>query len=108
MLLSRGCTLGLILLSVSIGYGCFAVFPGRALADEQVLTAASKDPGLILRVATWGVPYEAAQRAVLFDPFAAISDISDISVDTVAYAGGLVILQTGDVPDLVDMLKADA
>jgi len=105
MLRSRARILGLVLLSVSIGYGSFAGFQTRVLADERVLSAPSKDPGLILRVATWGGPYEAAQREVLFDPFAAVSGIS---VATVAYTGGLDILQPGDVPDLVDMLKAEA
>ena len=59
MLRSRTRILGLVLLSVSIGYGSFASFLTRALADERVLSAPSKDPGLILRVATWGGPYEA-------------------------------------------------
>jgi putative spermidine/putrescine transport system substrate-binding protein len=58
-----------------------------------------------LEIATWGGPYERAQRESLFEPFRARSGID---VRTRSYQGGLEILRTPDPPDLVDMTMAEA
>jgi len=58
-----------------------------------------------LTVATWGGAYETAQREVMFDAFSAETGVE---IRTVAYNGGMDVLQRESVPDVVDMLEADA
>ncbi|MGK0271541.1 MAG: putative spermidine/putrescine transport system substrate-binding protein [Cocleimonas sp.] len=58
-----------------------------------------------LTVATWGGSYENAQQTALFEPFEAARDIQ---INTVRYAGGIDILKSDLMPDLVDMALEDA
>lgn len=58
-----------------------------------------------ITVATWGGAYERVQREVLFEPF---TERTGIEVRTIAYNGGLDILASGPVPDLVDMHMSEA
>ncbi|MEZ5450104.1 MAG: hypothetical protein R3E89_14425 [Thiolinea sp.] len=53
-------------------------------------------------IATWGGSYEAAQRARCLRPFTARTGIP---VTTQFQNGGLQVLQTEPLPDLVDMLE---
>lgn len=59
-----------------------------------------------ITVATWGGAYEEAQRKALFEPF---EQASGIQIKTVLYTGGIDVLrQRKSVPDVIDMVEADA
>jgi putative spermidine/putrescine transport system substrate-binding protein len=69
----------------------------------SVNLAAQAESQPTLTIATWGGAYEAAQQAVLFQPFTAATGIV---IQTQAYSGGLTILDA-DPPDVVDMSMAE-
>lgn len=78
--------------------------PALALAMAVAAPAVAAD----LTVATWGGAYEAAQEAAIIAPFAARTEIS---VETVRYAGGVApVVDRADPEgwDVVDMLEDHA
>ncbi|MEZ5538243.1 MAG: ABC transporter substrate-binding protein [Thiolinea sp.] len=58
-----------------------------------------------LLIATWGGAYEQAQQQALFAPF---TQQTGIKIKTLAYNGGIAVLQAEPLPDLVDMPEEDA
>jgi len=58
-----------------------------------------------LTIATWGGSYEKAQQIALFEPFEAASGIE---INTLRHAGGIDILNSEFIPDIIDMTLEDA
>lgn len=56
-------------------------------------------------VGTWGGSYEKAQYAALFEPF---ESETGVQVNTSRYTGGLNILKSDLLPDVIDMTLEDA
>ena len=76
-----------------------------AAATATVFAEEPVEPMRSLVIGTWGGPYEAAQRAALFDPF---EQSSGISIQTSDYSGGLKIFDEPLPPDILDMLEEEA
>ncbi|MEH6456229.1 MAG: extracellular solute-binding protein [Cocleimonas sp.] len=58
-----------------------------------------------LTIATWGGSYEKAQQAALFEPF---ETATSVQINTLRYAGGIDILKSDLMPDIIDMSLEDA
>ena len=58
-----------------------------------------------LTIATWGGSYEKAQLTALFEPF---EKETGIQINTSRYSGGLDILKSELMPDVIDMSLEDA
>ena len=84
----------LILKALAIfAYLCFLLVSATLSAQEE------------LTIATWGGSYEKAQQMALFEPF---EMAKGIQVNTVRYSGGLDILKSDLLPDIIDMSLEDA
>jgi len=59
----------------------------------------------VLRIGTWGGPYEVAQDIALFEPF---TQSSGIELEKIRYIGGLDVFQEEEQPAVLDMLEEDA
>lgn len=79
---------------------------GEVMADNSSsASTASHLANQHLTVATWGGSYEQAQINALFEPF---EESTGITIDTIRYSGGLQILNSTLLPDVVDMTRDDA
>ncbi len=63
------------------------------------------EPQGMINIGTWGGVYEAAQQAAIFTPF---EKQTGIKINTTLQYGGLDILKSSEVPEIIDMEEPDA
>ena len=79
-------------------------YPLMLFASFILSTSLSAQPQT-LTIGTWGGSYEKAQMTALFTPF---EEATGVQIDTARYIGGLDILKTDLIPDVIDMTFEDA